>query len=356
MIRGRHEGLGLRHLILGAVRDRTVAETLREDLVALMLDPEEGFLIRRDTVEALVRSGVEGLDWNGVAARLHGLGDFDDHRLTIDLMRIVGTAAFSDDEVVRHVLTSARDTSEGRAGATLHILAMSIPASRASGILGRMDAEDLPGGERSDGVFDLLRFIEHLVEAWLEQGGLDPLALWRWVSLIGTRVSDVRSDRGAISDFLRANDDARRRIQRHVLLDARDDERDPWWRAHEMAQACPALHPSEDDVVELIRAAGPPPEDEVGLRHWVDMLSLVRHTEDQGARVRAVAQEVGGDHPAIAAAIHELENPQVPDWKKRENEREARNAAERERRRAEWRAAFDAHLDDLRAGGRWACL
>ena len=350
LIRDRGEGAGPRHLVLGALRDRAAAEDLREELLALVLDPEEIFVIRHDAIQALVRCEVVGVDWTGLATRLTDLGGSENLRLTIDLMRIVGPASFSDEEIVRHVLASARDASKGRVGATLSILAMSIPADRASGILACLASEELPGGDRRDGAFDLHRFIERLLEAWLAEGGVDPIAAWRWIRVIGTNVSDLRAGRGVIADWLRGDDDARRHIQRHVLLEVDDAKRDRLWRAHEMSRACSALHPSEDDVVELLRAAGPPPDDEEGGRDWTDLLRLVSHAEGRGSRARAVAREVSGGHPTVEAAIHALENPEVPEWQRRDQERAAREAAERRTRNAEWRAELGACLDDLRTG------
>ena len=350
LIRDRGEGAGLRHLVLGALRDRAAAEALREELLALVLDPEEIFVIRHDAIQALVRCEVVGRDWTGLATRLNGLGSSEDLRLAIDLMRIVGPASFSDEEIVRHVLASARDASKGRVGATLSILAMSIPADRAPGILDRLAREELPDGDRRDGAFDLHRFVERLLEAWLAEGGVDPIAAWRWIRVIGTDVSDLRAGKGAISDWLRRDDDARRRIQRHVLLEVEDAKRDRFWRAREMSRACSTLHPSEDDVLELLRAAGPPSDDEEGARDWTDLLRLVSHAEGRGSRARAVARGISGGHPTVEATIHALENPEVPEWQRRDQERAAREAAERRTRNAEWRAELGGRLDGLRTG------
>ena len=346
LIRDWGEGAGLRHLVLGALRDRAAAEVL----LALVLDFEEIFVIRHDAIRALVRCEVVGVDWAGLATRLNDLGGSEDLRLTIDLMRIAGSASFSDEEIVRHVLASARDASKGRVGATLAILAMSIPADRAPGILACLASEELPDGDRRDGAFDLHRFVERLLEAWLAEGGVDPIAAWRWIRVIGTNVSDLRAGKGAIADWLRGDDDARRRIQRHVLLEVEDAKRDRFWRAREMSRACSTLHPSEDDILELLRAAGPPPDDEEGARDWTDLLRLVSHAEGRGSRARAVAREVSGEHPTVEVAIQALENPEVPEWQRRDQERAAREAAEKRTRNAEWRAELGACLDDLRTG------
>ena len=350
LIRDRGEGAGLRHLVLGALRDRAAAEALREELLALVLDPEEVFVVRHDAIEALARCEVVGMDWTGLAAHLNGLGGSEDLRLAIDLMRIVGSASFSDEEIAQYVAASARDASKGRVGATLSILAMSIPADRAPDILDRLAREELPDGDRRDGAFDLHRFVERLLEAWLAEGGVDPIAAWRWIRVIGTNVSDLRAGKGVIADWLRGDEDARRRIQRHVLLEVEDAKRDRIWRAHEMSRACSTLHPSEDDVVELLRAAGPPPDDEEGTRDWSDLLLLVSHAEGRGSRARAVAREVSGGHPTVEVTIHALENPEVPEWQRRDQERAAREAAEKGVRNAEWRAELGARLDGLRCG------
>ena len=77
---------------------------------------------------------------------------------------------------------------------------------------------------------------------------------------------------------------------------------------------------------------------------------LVDHAEGRGSRARAVAQEISGGHPTAEATIHALENPEVPEWQRRDQERAAREAAERRTRNAEWRAEFGRRLDDLRTG------
>ena len=351
IIRDQGEGLALRRLLLGAVRHQGAGEALRGDLLAAVLDPNEAFVIRHDAVEALVRGRVEGVDWNGVAARLNWLGGTDDVRLAVDLMQIVGPSTFSDDEIVRYVLASARDGSEERVGATLTVFGMSIPAERALGILDRLSDEELPSGDPfDDGPFDLHRLIERLIKAWLKQGDADPDALWRWIRLIGTDASDLRRGEGAIAEWLRTNDNTRRSIQRHVLLEIEDPKHDRFRRANEMASACSLLHSSEDDVVELLRAAGPPPDDERGVAAWLDLLHLTDHAAGRGSRARALARDLGAGHPIVEATIHALENPQVSKWQRKEQERKADKAAKMEEHRAEWRSSLGERLDDLRTG------
>ena len=146
LIRDRAEGTGLRHLMLGALRDGAAAKALREDLLALVLDPEEVLVIRHDAMDALVRGEVKDIAWTDVAARLNDLGGTDDLRLAVDVMAAVEPSVFTDDEIVRHVLASARDEAEERGSAPLSVLALSVPEERARGILERLDGMDLPTG------------------------------------------------------------------------------------------------------------------------------------------------------------------------------------------------------------------
>ena len=144
-----------------------------------------------------------------------------------------------------------------------------------------------------------------------------------------------------------------------MLLEVHDPKRDRFWLHHDLIRTCPILRPSEDDVIHLLRAAGAPPSDEDGASDWLDLVHLADRAEGNGSRARAVAREIGAGHPAVDAALHALENPTIPEWQRKEQEREAREAAEEEERWAHRRATLAKRINDIRAGravGALACL
>ena len=380
LIENKHEGVELRHLLLRGLRDQGAGEALRETLLVLVRDPEEVFVVRHGAVEALVRSGVRGIEWTDIAAELIGYGGRDDLRLTIDLMRVVGPATFSDDEIVQYVLRSAHDTSRGRVLGTLVALAWAIPPERALSILRRLSNQEQTGRSPRDGASDFRAFVRRLIEAWLRHGPVDPVILWSCLRLIAPIGPDHDWREGAIADWLRENDDARRRIQRHVLLGEggaadrlrADDVRGRgegyvlprlphtegrrMARARKMARVCPALHPSEDDAIALLRAAGAPPEDEAGLAEWIDLLRIANRGQGPGPRVMAVAREMSAGSPAAEAALRAFDasrssEQEIEEDRGFEDDEWLKERAAEEEHLASRRAAFLERLDELRDGG-----
>ena len=195
---------------------------------------------------------------------------------------------------------------------------------------------------------DAINVVYALTERRLALGVVEPLKLWKWLSSFGDCRGFRDDSQKAISDWLRHNNDARRRIQRFVLLEE-TGSKTVWMRGWRLSDQLNGLYPDESDIVALLDYLDPATEAQ-GDR-WKDLVRLCPHNEERGERVRKAAAPFAIEEDG-QAFLEQLANPEVPEWKIKQEKRDRKRKKEKQKSWTEHRANFLKHIDDLR-GGRY---
>jgi hypothetical protein len=291
--------------------------------------------------------------WPKLITDLRIQGDTAAKRLAFELMQAVGCQPLSDAEVVEVVLAYDGLTaspwprqSDGGLTARFWRFADAVPNGRLNGILDILTAyvrELLP---KHAGIeeHELIRLVYKLVLRRLEMGTVEPLTLWTWLS---SYEDDFHShdDEKAVGDWIRANDDVRRAIQRDAILGG--SEKPIWHTASRLSRVSSGLTPNEGDVVALLSALDPTNRADI---RWRDVLQLVPHDAQRGAAVRDAAKRFVAHDSQLRDWLDRLAEPRVPEWKIEQEAKTRQRAAKRAVQFAEHRRDFVANVQKVQTG------
>ena len=350
ILRDKTAALGLRALLAEQLSEAAFAEPFRKTLRELLLDPKEVFGIRRQAGNALTNLDAE--DWPKLIDDLRVQGDAEAKRLAFELMQEIGCCpSLSDTQVVEVVLAYdglAASPWPRRSDDGLVVrfwrFADGVPVDRLDGILEKLTTyvrellPEFPGIEEHD----LIGLAYKLILRRLEAGPVDPLRLWTWLSPYPDYQSENEK---AVGDWIKANDEARRAIQRNVILDG--SEKPTWQKVSRLSRVSSSLAPNEGDVVALLGALDPTDREDM---RWRDILGLIPHDDQRGGAARDAAKPFVAHDPQLRGWLDRLAEPRVPDWKVERDAKVRQRAATRAAQLAEQRSYFVANLGNVRAG------
>ena len=349
----------LKAMLLHSVKGSPVATMLAQTLEAMVLDPDVTFYHRRVAGDALADLPKSRNEWARVFLELHDLADESSLRLAIELLPGIDFLGPSDIQLVELIVAFSGlsicafpQKEKRRIGGVFWGLEKKLPDDRIEPVLDIL-SEYLNAllGDDYDRFEDsgAISVVYALTERRLALGSVDPLQLWKWLSSVG----DLRGFRAvsekAISDWLKSNNDARRRIQRFALLEE-TGSMTVWMRGCRLSDQLNGLYPNEGDIVALLDCLDPATEAQ-GDR-WKDLIRLCPHNEERGEKVRSAAAPFAIEEDG-QAFLEKLANPEVQEWQIKQEKRDRNQKKEKQKSWAEHRANFLKHIDDLR-GGRYS--
>ncbi|WBU58687.1 NACHT domain-containing protein [Paracoccus sediminicola] len=348
----------LRAMLLHSVFGSPVAPLLSRTLKDMVLDPNVTFHERRIAGDALSDLSQDEIDWAQMLADLHSLADENSLRLAVELLPGISFAGPTDTQIVELIvafsglsLCALPHKPRHRIGGVLWGLEKRLPDERIEPVLDIL-ADYLSAllGKNFDRFenSDAINVVYALTERRLALGNVDPIKLWKWLSSIGEYRGFRDDSQKAISNWLKNNIYARRKIQRFALLEE-DGSKTVWMRGWRLRDRLNGLYPDEGDIIALLECLDPLAEAE-GDR-WKDLVSLCPHDEERGESVRKAAIPFAIDRDG-QAFLQQLANPQVPDWQIEQEDRDRKRNEKQQKSWAEHRANFLQHIDDLR-GGRY---
>jgi len=346
----------LRAMLLHSVSGSTVATMLAETLEELALDPEITFYERRIAGNALADLPIADVEWTRIFSELHDLADENSLRLAIELLPGMGFDGLTDTQIVELIaafcglsICEYPRKEQNRVGGVLWGLEKTLPNERIEPVLNIL-SEYLNAllGDEFDRFedSDVINVVYVLTERRLALGSVDPLRLWTWLSSFGDRRGFRDESQKVISDWLQYDDEARRRIQRFVLLEQAGPNT-VWMRGWRLNDLLNGLYPNEGDVIELLSVLDPLAE--ASGDRWKDLVRLCPHDEERGASVRKAAALFATEKES-RKFLEQLANPEVPEWQKEHDERDRKRKKEKQESWAEHRTNFLKHIDDLRGG------
>lgn len=356
LIISRSTPFSLRSMLLHSVSGSPVAAMLTETLEEIVLDPEITYHERRVAGSALVNLPVADVQWDQIFVKLHDLADENSLRLALVLLPETGFAGTTDNQIVKLIsafvglsVCEYPRREKQRIGGVLWNLERELPDERIEPVLDIL-AEYLnalldDNFERFE-YSDVVDVVYVLTERLLVLRSVDPLRLWSWLSSFGDHRGYRNESQKAISDWLKINDEARRRIQRFVLLDQSGTE-SVWMRALYLRDAWNGLFPNEADIIKLLGILDPLAE--ASGDRWKDLVHLCPHNGEQGASVRKAAAPFATEKES-QEFLDRLANPEVPDWQLKEDERNRLREKKKQETWTKHREQYFKHIDDLRAG------
>lgn len=331
---------GLRLLVLQALKGSDLLSTLRENLLTLLLNTKAAFALRAEAADRLIELGTT-TDWPNVIRQLIEQASESSVRLAGELMDEIGYERF-DDALVLETVTAQLGHAKNAVGVFFR-LERNLPDNRIDPLLDGIVATTMSFDDRHE--LHPSAAITDLVFGLLARrlAGAPPEAskLWYWLMPFDTHRGVQRETRKAVAEALRANDELRRAVQRHVFFEIEKEE-PVWQRAWRMPAL--GLLPSEDDILWLLDQL-----DRSDPR-WRELVQLSHQSPEEGARIRAAAKKFAESNPEDEEWLEQLAKPRVPEWQIEQEERERKRA---DARKAEWkrhREEFTARIETLRAG------
>ena len=292
----------LRQLLIEQLHGSAVAARLAPALRAILLDPANHFAMRSGAGEALAALSID--DWPQIVATIRGEATHDATRLAMELIDRVGHAIFSDRAIVATIFADAG------------LLISPLKPEGQDRLVGKfVRTHRLIADDRLDTVLDL--FCEYAAALLPSHGGyelnelidltyalilrridlalIEPLRLWRWLQPFKDQSGYRRDNLEKLQTWVRAHDDVRRAIQRHVLLDEVNN-RNIWQRAMRLSRRTQGLSLDEADVVALLVALDSADRQD---ERWREILRL----PDASQMFAPIASRIGGYRPARGSAL-----------------------------------------------------
>ena len=350
----------LRAMLLRSVAGTTIARMLAPTLEKMVLNPEVSYHERHTAGSALVDLPTADLDWACIFTTLHNLADQDSLRLAIELLPSAGFVSLSERLIVELIVAfcglsicAYPREEKCHIGGVLWGLEKKLPYELIEPVLDILTTYlDVLVGEDFDPLDDyhIINLVNVLSERRLEQGSIEPLLLWRWLSCFGRRGSPRSDYHNTLSHWFQNNVEARRRIQRFELLEQSGPDT-VYVRGLGLNDLYNGLNPDECDIIDLLSYLDPTSESS-GNR-WKELVRLCPHDEERGKDVRNAAAPFATE-PEGQEFLERLANPEFPEWQTRQDKRKRQRKEEQQKKWAEHRNKFFKHIDDLRAGEyRW---
>lgn len=331
----------LRWTIIEQLDDFAEVTRFRPLLDELMFDGD--YAIQDRAIDLLLRYS-SNISWAEVIAKLRARASEDDLRLALDIAVETNLATVSDADLAALVFEYS-STAKSMV-AKFWRLKREVPVQRLDGLIDALATKARANPHDADDFdfWDLHHLYFELIHRRLEcEQPIEPLRLWGWLQAFDGDRRSARSETDEIGEWVKAHDDVRRAIQRHVVLEA-DEGGEVRMRVWRVLDDLPGGYPTPSDLVTLLDAipAGDP--------RWRDLVELARHDGDEGKEVRAAAQRHVAKRPDMLAWLEGLPNRPAPAWEEQRAKRELKQRAERELRWKEHRANYGSHRDQMRAG------
>jgi len=286
ILRAKSMPFQLRLLLLESIQGNPVVNQLETILRSLVVDRREAFALRRAALEALcLQQAPEQTKTLLVLLRSDGSNDAS--QLALNLMGLQGYN-FPDTEIAECVICCEHHPFRvGDLGKSKYDHVMKhFPTERMASFLNVLTTSisspepASPDQQKSD----LADLVMQLIGRYLKKELPDISELWGWLHF-----STIRGAFPLMAmethHHLRDDSALRRRLQKWVLLENVGDA-SLMQRDQDLCKASHYLGCSEEDAIALLNSLDP---QDLGDQRWREIVSLIHHTEDQGAALREAA-------------------------------------------------------------------
>lgn len=286
ILRAKGMPFQLRLLLLESIQGSHVVNQLETILRSLVVDQREAFALRRAALEALcLQQAPEQAKTLLVLLRSDGSNDAS--QLALNLMGLQGYS-FPDTEIAECVICCEHHPFRvGDMGKSKydHVI-KHFPTERMASFLNVLTTSMStpepvsPDQQKSD----LADLVMQLIGRYLKKQLPDISELWGWLHFSASRGAFPLMAEET-HHHLRDDSALQRRLQKWVLLENVGDA-SLMQRDRDLCRASHYLGCSEDDAIALLNSLDP---QDLGDQRWREIVSLIHHTEDQGAALREAA-------------------------------------------------------------------
>ena len=351
----------LRTLLLESIKDTPLAAFLSATLERLTLDASRYYGEREEALEAVFalrdrpwwQKATQSLvdhateDSARLAGRVIEMVDYDvaDELLASVLLAEIGLQVSSFPRTdqrgpirLRHFRRLVSALSPARAKALLRILCARVPPKAV---------------EDHDARRDFSEIVALLLLRAIDGGAIgikDAASVWLWLGQIDERVSMDKEKLDQIRDAFKKRDDLRREVQRYGIWTFRKST-SLRQAEHYLRMRAIGLAGNVEDVAYFLReVARKRSRTRRARSDWKDLVELGIRSGKDNEKVLAAARAFPGFGQKERAIIRRVTHPPKPQWKIRQEKRDAvRDAQEKEKHRKTV-ADFVTMIPNIRAG------
>jgi hypothetical protein len=351
----RHVHLSV--LVLDALQNSTLTKTIARELQSIVEDRSAVYAERSRAAEALIQSGAE-INWPSLAEELQHRGTTGDERLILEIIALVSGAGFTPRQISTAILAYERRDEEDDQNANddphvsgmTHGIAGAISPQLSGTILDQMSDRLKLANSRIG--YELTSSVNQLIEKAIQDDHLpSPDRVWSWLKLTESETAYSSDRKHPVAEWLIKNSALRRQIQRQVIAAASGND-GPWIAiVHDLPLANRALALSAADAAEMIAEIGLKghlSDSEIVL--WTDLMRSQQSSEGFPPDVSLSAARGIERHSILSQRWDEITEPPKRNWKKEEDERNARRDEERAKRFADHRASYLPRIKEIAAG------
>jgi len=376
LIRRPDRHFHLSTLILEALPGSSLTDEIVPELMTLIQDANAAYAERRNAVEALVKSDTK-TDWVSTVRTLTSKSGSDNRRLALEIIADVRGVGFTGDQIADELLnymkvfptTSAAGHSDdegdddddryvaGYDTALANELSPAQCADVLDGIATRVAAKSMPRHWRAGST--LSSTVQRLfVKAIEDIVLLNATRIWSWLKFLeGTRSSYFADDGERIYDFFRTNPALRREVQKVAIGDDQIDGT-PWIAiVHVLPTVSAALAVTDEDTIGILtEIALKDTLSNFDIELWASLVRS-RHLSDGFADEIREATKFGTQrHAELQRQFEDITTPPKRDWRKEQEERQAREQKKRLRRFGKHRANFLSVREGIESGSHFNAL
>jgi hypothetical protein len=357
LITNQNTDLGVRLLVLNAIRGHEVARSLAAELEATALSKRTAYATRFAAAYALIGL-IENEAWARIFSELSELGDSSSVRLAIELMSTTGFDSIDDKRLAWLVIRQA--TAERRVAGPLYFLRNKLPIARRAPLLDALAAEcersqkkkkrDLAIGSSESispqRMAEIADLVYGLIAKSVADSQVSAESLWRWTRFLDGSVGYQRDAREQIANALGKDAPLRRDLFSLVLLDELQGKSvySRYWR---LCRSIPGLVIQSSDVVYLLKAMG---EKSIGNETWRGVVQLIRHDASEGVDVREFVRLTCKDNQELCDWVQNLAVPVTPAWAIEAEQQKQQRQLKREAAAAEIRGNFIENIGSVEEG------
>lgn len=336
--------LGLRLLLVEAVRESPIAGSLRPDLEHIIMDGGAPNALRHRSTEALIALGGE--DWPTIVDGLLSSKGADDVEIALEIIIETDCALVRDAKIIALVVAQAQRDELGHNA--LRRVAKTVPVERLDTLLDELVVQIAKLGNRHErpGNTELTDFGYRLIARRMKSGPVDAARLWTWLKPFDAEAGYHRTAREQVHEMIREDDGLRRAGQRLVLFEE-PGSKTVWERAWRLSSRSGGFAPTEEDTLALIEGLDPDARDD---EKWRDLLRLIPHSATEGGKAREAAKRRVPHRPDMLAWIDKLADPDIPQWQIKQEEKARQRAAKQAMDWQDHRKGFAAEIEGVRRG------
>lgn len=368
LLTDRSVGPQLTTLLLETIKSTPVAETLKTEVQGLMSDAKVHRDVRISAIKALAALVHTDIDWPALAGAFVEQDSEVAAELAAAVISNVGIDHFDDTLVASVVIARAgfnlagKQNNRTRSLGSLYRMGESVSDDRLAAIVDALAGLMLPhydpanvwSQDQWEARHEIAGFANSLIERLLkvQPEAVTASRLWTWLRAIGRKQAQDRDHQPVIAALLEGNDMLRREVQQLARTERSTPLEFHRWQFH-LPYFSSGLQLTNEDVVfylgDLVERHDPAERDD-----WRWMVAHFRGQDGVRDDIKTLARPYALGNTELLKFLRAKPSKKVPEWERRQLQRQRRADKKREEGFVKSRAAFAENIDAVKVGElRW---